>query len=63
MLEAFTALMRILEEKNGPVAAGPLVAALVASGHSGIDARRGVQLALERGRVRLDRAMRVVRVG
>lgn len=56
---AFTALMTILSTKQ-PISARNLIDAMRAAGHAPTVARQVIQLAFERGRIRLDGQMRVV---
>lgn len=54
----FTELMKILASRQ-PIAAAALLTAMEASGHRPAASRQAVQLAFERGRIRLDEQMRV----
>lgn len=55
----FIALMGILATKQ-PISASDLMAAMKSQGHDPVESRRAIQLAFERGRIELDRQMRVV---
>lgn len=55
----FVALMKVLSSKQ-PIAASALIEAMKAEGHDPIESRRAIQLAFERGRIKLDAQMRVV---
>ncbi|MCM5691427.1 hypothetical protein M8037_22135 [Sinorhizobium meliloti] len=55
----FLALMELLAAKQ-PIAAGALIDAMEKSGNDSVEVRRAIQLAFERGRIRLDDEMRVV---
>lgn len=55
----FRDLMRILASKQ-PISARELIAAMDQEGHDSVSSRRAIQLAFERGRIKLDSSMRVV---
>lgn len=55
----FIALIKVLSSRQ-PIAAGDLIDAMKAEGHDAIESRRAIQLAFERGRIKLDERMRVV---
>lgn len=55
----FLALMEILATRQ-PISASALIDAMKKAGHDSIESRRAIQLAFERGRIRLDDQMRVV---
>lgn len=55
----FKELMRILDSRQ-PIAPAALFAAMEQAGHRPAAAREAIQLAFERGRIRLDEQMRVV---
>lgn len=57
----FNALMQILEAKQ-PIPARALVEAMQQAGHGQVESKRAIQLAFERGKIRLDEQMRVVMV-
>jgi hypothetical protein len=55
----FLALMEMLAAKQ-PIAAGALIEAMRNDGHNTVEVRQAIQLAFERGRIKLDDRMRVV---
>lgn len=55
----FDTLMQILAAKQ-PISAGSLISAMGVAGFNPTESRRAIQLAFERGRIRLDERMRVV---
>jgi len=51
--------MAILKSKQ-PIAASALIEAMKREGHKSVESRRAIQLAFERGRIKLDQNMQVV---
>lgn len=55
----FLALIEILKTKQ-PIAAAALLDAMKRSGFNSVESRRAIQLAFERGRIKLDPNMQVI---
>jgi len=55
----FLALMDLLATRQ-PISASALIEAMKDKGHDSVEIRQAIQLAFERGRVKLDANMRVV---
>lgn len=55
----FLALMDLLAAKQ-PISASELIAAMEKDGVDSVEVRRAIQLAFERGRIKLDSNMRIV---